>query len=58
MLPPKVMAVRELVAKMPPLPVPPTVRQCSVQGLSPYHRLLARPLRSDFTASPMKTADS
>ena len=28
-------AVRELVAKMPPFPVPPTVRQCAARGLLP-----------------------
>jgi uncharacterized protein with HEPN domain len=35
MLSPKARAVRELVAKMPPLPAPPTVRECAAQGLSP-----------------------
>jgi uncharacterized protein with HEPN domain len=36
MLSPTARAVRELVAKMPPLPVPPTVRECASQGLLPY----------------------
>ena len=36
MLSPTARAVRELVAKMPPLPVPPTVRECAAQGLLPY----------------------
>ena len=36
MLSPKARAVRELVAKMPPLPIPPTVRECAAQGLSSY----------------------
>ena len=36
MLSPAARAVRELVAKMPPLPVPPTVRECADQGLLPY----------------------
>jgi hypothetical protein len=36
MLSPEARAVRELVAKMPPLPVPPTVRECAALGLSPY----------------------
>jgi uncharacterized protein with HEPN domain len=36
MLSPAARAVRELVSKMPPLPVPPTVRECAAQGLLPY----------------------
>ena len=42
MLSPKARAVRELVAKMPPLPIPPTVRECAAQGLSSYGFPLSR----------------
>jgi uncharacterized protein with HEPN domain len=35
MLSPTARAVRELVAKMPPLPVPPRVRECAAHGLLP-----------------------
>lgn len=35
MLSPAARAVRELVAKMPPLPIPPTVKECAAQGLLP-----------------------
>ena len=35
-LTPETKAVHALLAELPPLPVPPTVRECATQGLSPY----------------------